>query len=168
MVRFVIDVDDPTRDDIVALLEAHLAFARSTTPAENVYALDLDGLLEPSITFFSVRDDGELLGVGALKQLDPGHVELKSMHTAAAARRQGVARALVEHLVAVAAARGAGRVSLETGTADAFEPARALYTSAGFAACGPFGDYVETPDNTFMTLELVATEPRDAVVPMRS
>lgn len=154
MERFVIEVDDPRRDVVVALLEAHLAFARSVTPAENVCALDLDGLLEPSITFFSARADGELLGVGALKQLEPGHVELKSMHTAGAARRRGVGRALVAHLVAVAAARGARRVSLETGTAAAFEPARALYLGAGFVPCGPFGDYSETPDNTFLTLEL--------------
>ena len=154
MERLVIEVDDPRRDDVRALLEAHLAFARSTTPAENVYALDLEGLLDPAITFFSVRSDGELLGVGALKQLDPEHVELKSMHTAQAARRRGVGRALVEHLVATAAARGARRVSLETGTARAFEPARALYASAGFVPSGPFGDYVETPDNTFMTRAL--------------
>jgi putative acetyltransferase len=163
MERFLVEEDDPCRPDVVALLEAHLAFARSVTPAENVYALDLDGLLEPAITFFSVRaSDGELLGVGALKQLDEEHVELKSMHTAAAARRRGVARALVDHLVAVAAARGARRVSLETGTAPAFEPARALYASAGFAPCGPFGDYVATPDNTFMTRAVPRTNQRVA------
>lgn len=160
MAAFVIAVDDPRRADVVALLEAHLDFARSTTPAENVYALDLDGLLEPALTFFSVRDGaGELLGVGALKQLDPEHAELKSMHTAAAARRRGVARALVDHLVAVAASRSAERVFLETGTHEAFAPARALYASAGFVPCGPFGDYVETPDNTFMTL-LIASPAR--------
>lgn len=152
--RLVIAVDDPRREDVVALLEAHLAFARSVTPPEHTFALDLDGLLEPAITFFSARTEGILLGVGALKQLEPGHVELKSMHTAGAARRRGVGRALVAHLVAVAAARGARRVSLETGTAAAFEPARALYLGAGFVPCGPFGDYSETPDNTFLTLEL--------------
>jgi putative acetyltransferase len=154
MERLLIEVDDPRRGDVVALLEAHLAFARSTTPAEHVFALDLDGLLDPAITFFTARADGELLGVGALKELDPEHVEIKSMHTAAAARRRGVARALVDHLVAVAAARGAERVFLETGTHEAFMPARALYASAGFVPCGPFGDYVETPDNTFMTRRL--------------
>jgi putative acetyltransferase len=154
MERLLIEVDDPRRGDVVALLEAHLAFARSTTPAEHVFALDLDGLLDPAITFFTARADGELLGVGALKELDPEHVEIKSMHTAAAARRRGVARALVDHLVAVAAARGAERVFLETGTHEAFMPARALYASAGFVPCGPFGDYVETPDNAFMTRRL--------------
>ena len=151
MGSFVIDVDDPRRYDVRALLEQHLLFAAGNTPPENIHALPVDDLVDPTITFFSVRADGELLGIGAVKQLDPGHVELKSMHTAAAARRRGVARALVDHLVDVAAARGASRVSLETGTAEAFEPARSLYSGMGFVPCGPFGDYVETPDNTFMT-----------------
>jgi putative acetyltransferase len=151
MEEFVIAVDDPERDDVRALLEQHLAFARSVTPPEHVYALDLDGLLDPSVTFFSVRAGGELLGVGALKQLDPDHAELKSMHTATAARRRGVGRAMVEHLLGVAAERGVRRVSLETGTMEAFAPARSLYADAGFAPCGPFGDYDESPTSAFMT-----------------
>ena len=151
---FTIEADDPRRDDVRALLEAHLRFAHEMTPAEDVHALDLDGLLDPAITFYSVRLDGELLGVGAIKELDPEHAELKSMHTAAAARRRGVARALVDHLVAVARERGARRVSIETGTGEAFVPARALYASAGFVPCGPFADYTVTENNTFMTLEL--------------
>jgi putative acetyltransferase len=151
MDEFVIAVDDPRRDDVRALLEQHLAFARSVTPPVHVYALDLEGLLDPSITFFSVRAGGELLGVGALKQLDPDHAEVKSMHTAKAARRRGVGRAMVNHLLAVAAERGVTRVSLETGTMDAFAPARTLYADAGFAPCGPFGDYEEGPTSAFMT-----------------
>jgi len=151
MGEFVIAVDDPRRDDVRALLEQHLAFARSVTPPEHVYALDLEGLLDPSMTFFSVRAGGELLGVGALKQLDPEHAEVKSMHTAKAARDQGVGRAMVDHLLAVAAERGVRRVSLETGTMDAFAPARSLYAGAGFTPCGPFGDYGESPTSAFMT-----------------
>ena len=148
---FVIAVDDPLRDDVRALLEQHLAFARSVTPPEHVHALDLDGLLDPSITLFSVRAGGELLGVGALKQLDPDHAEVKSMHTAKAARGRGVGRVMVDHLLAVAAERGVSRVSLETGTMDAFAPARSLYAEAGFAPCGPFGDYEESSTSAFMT-----------------
>jgi putative acetyltransferase len=149
---FVIEVDDPRRDDVHELLEQHLAFARSVTPPEDVHALDLDGLLDPAITFFSLRDgEGELLGVGAIKQLDDGHVELKSMHTAATARRRGVGRAILDHLLAVAAARGARRVSLETGAMEEFAPARALYAGAGFVACEPFGDYEPSRNSTFMT-----------------
>ena len=151
MERFAIEVDDPQRDDVRALLEQHLSFARGTTPPEDVHALDLDGLLEPTITLFSLRVDGELLGVGAIKQLDLQHAEIKSMHTAAAARRRGVGRAIVDHLLAVAAARGVRRISLETGAGEAFAPARALYAEAGFVPCGPFGEYEASPNSAFMT-----------------
>jgi putative acetyltransferase len=148
---FVIEADDPRREDVRALVEQHLRFARSLSLPEDVYALDLDGLVDPAITVFTARANGELLGVAAIKQLDPDHAELKSMHTAAAARRRGVARALVEHLLGVAAERGVRRVSLETGAMAAFEPARALYASAGFVPCGPFGDYPNSPNSAFMT-----------------
>jgi putative acetyltransferase len=151
MARFVIEIDDPRRDDVRALLEQHLAFAREVTLPGDVHALDLDGLLDPAVTFFSLRHDGELLGVGAIKQLDAEHVELKSMHTAAAARRRGVGRAIVDHLLAVAAAGGARRVSLETGAGEAFAAARSLYAGAGFVPCGPFGDYGSSPNSAFMT-----------------
>src|SRR4051812_12272654 len=147
----VIDVDDPRREDVRLVLEQHLRFAKSVTPAEGVFALDVAALLDPAITFYSLRIDGRLAGVGALKQLDAKHAELKSMHTAAAVRRRGVGRAIVDHLVAVAAARGCRRVSLETGTADAFAPARALYAAAGFVPCGAFADYPDSPTSAFMT-----------------
>jgi putative acetyltransferase len=148
---FAIEVDDPRRDDVRALLEQHLTFARGVTRPEDVYALDLQGLLDPAITFFSLRADGELLGVGAIKQLDPEHAELKSMHTALSARRRGVGRALVDHLLAVAAARGVRRVSLETGAGEAFAPARSLYAASGFVPSGPFGEYPDSPNSAFMT-----------------
>ncbi len=138
-----------------ALLARHLTFALSTTPPEHSFALDVDALLDPAITFYSYRAGGEqLLGVGALKELDAGHGEIKSMHTAQAARGRGVGRAMLSHLLGVARARGYGRVSLETGTMAEFAPARALYSSAGFIACGPFGDYQPSPDNCFMMLPL--------------
>ena len=148
---FVIEADDPRRDDVRRLLEQHLMFATSVTPPDGVHALDPDGLLDATITLFSLRLDGELLGIGAIKQLDHDHAELKSMHTAAAARRRGVGSAILGHLVAVAAARGVQRVSLETGAGEAFAPARAMYEAAGFVPCGAFGDYTATPNNAFMT-----------------
>ncbi len=151
---FTIAAEDPARPDVRALLERHLAFCHAVTPLEHAFVLDLDGLRDPAITVFALRRDDELLGVGALKELDPAHGEIKSMHTAAEARGLGVGRAMVDHLVATAAARGYARVSLETGTMDAFAPARALYANAGFEPCGPFGDYAESADNTFMTLVL--------------
>jgi len=154
MGEIVIEGGDPRSDDVRALLERHLTFAFDTTPAEDVHALDLDGLLDPALTFFTARADGRLVGIGALKQLDEEHAELKSMHTASEARGRGVARAMVAHLVAVARDRGYRRISLETGSTDAFEPARSLYASAGFVEAGPYADYHDSPNSTFMTLQL--------------
>lgn len=105
------------------------------------------------MSFLSIREDGELLGVGALKQLDEFHAEVKSMHSAEEARGRGVGRAMVDHLVDVARARGCRRVSVETGSMAAFTPARALYASAGFQICGPFAEYGPSPNSVFMTLD---------------
>jgi putative acetyltransferase len=146
-----ITVDDPRAEDIRELLERHLAFCNLHSPPEDVHALDVDGLAGPDITFVSYRVNGELLAVGALKQLDPRHGELKSMHTVSAARGRGIARMLVDHLTGIARDRGLERVSIETGSMEAFAAARALYASAGFYECGPFADYVPSANSTFMT-----------------
>lgn len=150
----LIAVEDPREPDVHALLEQHLRFAKEVTPPEDVHALDLEGLLDPTVTLFSLREDGKLLGIGALKQLDQDHVELKSMHTVKAARGRGVGRALLEHLVHAARSRGAGRVSLETGTMEAFAAARSLYATFGFTVCAPFGEYTEKPNSVCMTLAI--------------
>ena len=150
----VIAPDDPRAPDVSALLRRHLELAHATTPPEFVFALDTDGLVQPAITFCSARRAGVLLGVGALKELDATHGELKSMHTAAAARGQGIGMALVDHLVALARDRGYRAVSLETGSQDAFAPARALYEKAGFAVCGPFADYPDSSNSVFMRRDL--------------
>ncbi len=147
-----ITLDDPRADDVRALLERHHAFANVHTPPEHVHALDVDALLDPAVAFFSFRRDGTALGIAALRQLDPQHAEVKSMHTAAEARGLGIGGALVDHLIAVARERGFRRVSLETGSAAAFAPAHALYASRGFEPCEPFGDYRPTPHSCFMTL----------------
>lgn len=144
----------PEADDVVALLAAHTAFANEHSAPQDVHALDIDGLRSPKVEFFTARRDGELLAVGALKQLSPEHFELKSIHTAAAARGLGIGRQLVERLLAAARARGARRVSLETGSMDAMIPARTLYASLGFEICPPFADYRETASSVCMTLEL--------------
>lgn len=149
-----IAIDDPRTADVQHLLGRHLTFAHTHTPPQDVHALDLDGLLDPAVTFYSFRRDGELLAVGAIKQLDAGHAEVKSMHTAQGARGRGIGRAMLTHLIGVARQRGCVRVSLETGTMAAFAPARSLYASAGFEPCGPFGGYQPSPHNTFMTLAL--------------
>lgn len=149
-----IAIDDPRAEDVRRLLERHLAFANEHSPREDVHALGVDGLVDPAVTFFGFRRDGELLGVGALKELDPRHAELKSMHTAEAARGEGLGRAMADHLVAVGRDRGYERVSLETGAQPAFAPARWLYARAGFTPCGPFGDYGPSANSVFMTLAL--------------
>jgi putative acetyltransferase len=154
MTGAVIAVDDPARDDVRVLLVRHLAFAHETTPPEGVHALDLSGLLDPAVTFFSARRDGAVVAIGALKELDPTHAELKSMHTAAEVRGQGLGAAMVAHLLAVARQRGYGRVSLETGSMAAFAPARSLYLAAGFEPCAPFADYPDSATSTFLSLAL--------------
>ena len=149
-----IETDDLTRPEIHALLNEHLRNMRELSPPESMHALDLEKLRQPGITFWSAWDGAMLLGCAALKELDPAHGEVKSMRTPAALRRRGAARALLSHIVAVARSRSYERLSLETGSMEAFRPAHALYESFGFTYCGPFGDYVEDPNSTFMTLRL--------------
>jgi putative acetyltransferase len=149
-----IAIDDPRADDVRELLNRHLSFTRAIVPPEHNYTLAIDGLRDPAVTFFSLRAGGELLGVAALKRLDPDHGEIKSMHTAQIARGRGVGRALLNHLLLVARERRYHDVSLETGTAPAFAPARQLYASAGFTPCAPFASYAPSPYSRCMTLSL--------------
>ncbi len=150
-----IQIDDLRGTDVVALLQAHLDDMHLHSPPESVHALDLDALRRPSITFWTVRDrDGALMGCGALHQLDAAHGEVKSMRTASRHLRKGVAARLLRHVLEEARRRGYRRLSLETGSMDAFEPARELYRRFGFEQCGPFADYVEDPYSVFMTLGL--------------
>ena len=156
--EYVVGADRPESADVQALLEVHLAFTKHHSPPEDVHALDVTGLLEENVSFYSIRVNGALLAIGALKQLDEVHAELKSMHTAGAARGRGVGRAMLEHLIGTARARGCSQVSLETGSMEAFAPARSLYASAGFEICAPFGEYAPSPNSVCMTLAL---NPRD-------
>jgi putative acetyltransferase len=149
-----IEHDDLSRPAIHALLNEHLRNMYALSPPESVHALDLDELRRPDITFWSVWDGETLLGCGALKQLDATHGEIKSMRTPAALRRRGAGRAILEHIIDVARARGYRRLSLETGSLPAFVPAQRLYASYGFVFCGPFGDYVEDAHSVFMTVHL--------------
>lgn len=150
--QLVIAPEDPQDADVGAILARHLAVMRADTPPAHVHALPADRLRDPAVTLFGARRAGVLLGIGAIRRLDAGHAELKSMHTLAEARGQGVGRALLNHLLQVAAASGYERVSLETGTMAAFEPARTMYESAGFVPCEPFGEYTDNPYSVCMTL----------------
>lgn len=147
----VISVEDSVSDELSQLLEAHWLFCTSNTPIEHVYALDASKLFAPDITVFGARLNGELVGVGALRRIASDHAELKSMHTLASSRGHGVGKAMVAHIEAFAIAEGIKQISLETGTSDAFLPARTLYKSLGYKACEAFGEYVLTEDNTCMT-----------------
>ncbi|MGI4779040.1 MAG: GNAT family N-acetyltransferase [Janthinobacterium lividum] len=149
-----IEIDDLRRPAIHALLEEHLRSMHALGTPESVHALDLRKLRAPGITFWSAWDDEELLGCGALSQLDPTHGEIKSMRTPQARRRTGAGRAILMHILDVARSRGYERLSLETGAVAAFVPAHRLYENAGFVRSGPFGNYVEDPHSVFMTLDL--------------
>ncbi len=146
-----IRLDDLSQPEVHALLDEHLAEMRRLSPPESVHALDLGALRQPEISFWTLWSGRDLLGCGALKQLDASHAEIKSMRTAAAHRRRGVARTMLEHLVQQARQRSYARLSLETGAEDAFAPARALYASFGFTYCTPFADYTNDPNSVFMT-----------------
>lgn len=152
--NFAIAAADLAASDVQVLLTRHLVFARSHSPPEDAHALDADGLAAEDVSFYALRDGDSLLGIGALKHIGAGHAEIKSMHTAEAARGRGVGRAMLRHLLAEARARGCIRVSLETGSMPAFAPARALYESAGFQACEPFDNYRTSPNSTYLTLRL--------------
>jgi putative acetyltransferase len=137
------------------LRTAHHEFARAVTPAGHVHAIEPTAPPDPSVVFHSARGVGDVLAaIGALRRIDATHGELKSMHTAPASRGSGVGRAMLEHLLAEARASGMSRISLETGTMDAFGPARAMYRGAGFVDCEPFGDYTVNPHSVCMTRTL--------------
>jgi putative acetyltransferase len=146
--------DNPRDERIVRLLAEHLADMALHSPPESIHALDIEALCGPEITFWGAWDDAQLLGCAALLELDGAHGEIKSMRTAVGQRRSGVASRLLEQLVLEAGHRGYSRLSLETGSAAAFAPARALYARHGFVPCAPFASYVLDPYSVFMTREL--------------
>lgn len=149
-----IKADDLSGAEVRELLREHLRDAARHSPPESVHALDVEGLSRPEVTFWTAWEGGELLGCGALKELDAGHGEIKSMRTVASQMRKGVASKMLDHIIEEARRRGYARLSLETGSMEAFEPARRLYANFGFTYCGPFADYVEDPYSVFMTKEL--------------
>ena len=136
--------DDLSHPAVVGLLELHVRSAHQNSPPGSVFALDISGLRDPAVTLWTAWEDQTLLGMGALKQLDPVHAEVKSMRTAPAQLRRGVAAALLDHLIAEARGRGYHRLSLETGSNAPFAAAHALYRGAGFVECAPFAQYHDT------------------------
>ena len=146
-----IRLDDLSGSEVRALLEEHLRSMFELSPPESVHALDLDGLRQPDVTFWTVWSGDGLLGCGALKELTRAHGEIKSMRTSSAHRRKGVARTMLTHIIGEAMNRRYHRLSLETGSMQAFEPAQKLYESFGFTYCPPFGAYIDDPNSVYMT-----------------
>ncbi|WCT71945.1 GNAT family N-acetyltransferase [Sphingomonas naphthae] len=144
-------LDDPR---VIALLQHHVTTARAETGLGSAHALDVSGLQTPDIRFWAMWDGDTPIGLGALRRLDTDHGEVKSMHTAASARRRGVGAAMLAHIITAARAEGLARLSLETGAWPYFAPAMALYTAHGFVECAPFGDYRPDPNSRFLTLTL--------------
>jgi putative acetyltransferase len=145
------DLDDHR---VKALLTRHLEGMNANSPPGHVFALDWSGLQKPEISFYALWEDEDLLGFGALKELEPRAGEIKSMRTADAHLRKGVAAAILDHIIAEARRRDYARLSLETGSGPAFEPAFELYRKWGFIDGPPFGSYARSPFNQFLHLDL--------------
>jgi putative acetyltransferase len=151
-----IRTDDLSGREIGELLAEHLGCMAVVSPSESRHALNPDGLRKPDVTFWSAWKDGELVGCGALKELDAEHGEIKSMRTAAGHLRKGVGSFVLQHIISEAKRRGYRRLSLETGSMSYFKPAHALYEKFGFQRCAPFAAYRADPNSVFMTRELLA------------
>lgn len=149
-----IRVDDLESPEIMHLVRSHLQSMALISPPESVHALGLEALRQPEVTFWSVWQDAELMGCGAVKELDARHGEIKSMRTVSSHLRKGVAATLMCHILDEAKRRSYERLSLETGSTEPFAPARSLYASFGFQPCAPFADYVDDPFSVFMTREI--------------
>ena len=152
-------IDDLNSPEVHALLEEHLRGMRAASPPDSVFALDIDALRRPEITFFTARESGAegtdtLLACGAVKELDKQHGEIKSMRSSANHLRKGAGAAILRHIIDVATSRGYSRLYLETGSTPPFDPALAMYERFCFSRCGPFADYIENPFSVFMRLDI--------------
>ncbi|WP_128514263.1 GNAT family N-acetyltransferase [Tabrizicola thermarum] len=146
--------EHPLTPDLALLFERHTADMHADTPPESIHMMDKGALAAPGIRFFVLRDEGVPLAMGAYKRIDATHAEIKSMHVLAEARGRGLSKAMLDHLLAAAAADGFVRMSLETGVQPTFIAARALYERAGFRECPPFEGYGPDPNSVFMTKAL--------------
>lgn len=151
---FDIRQDDLSGAPTRALLALHLAGMGANSPPESVFALDLSGLRQPDIAVWTAWDGDDIVGIAALRRLTAGQGELKSMRTHPDHLRRGVAQALLAHIIGQARQRGMGRLSLETGSGPAFDPALALYSRHGFIDGEAFGDYSRSAFNQFLHLLL--------------
>ena len=144
-------IDDLSGQQIADFLEEHIEDMKSTSPPQSKHALDIKGLQQPEITFWTMWEDNELVGCGAIKELSPDHGEIKSMRTSAKLRGNGLASKMLIHIINQAEKRGYQRLSLETGSMEFFVPAVNLYKKFGFEICEPFANYKEDPNSIFMS-----------------
>ena len=151
---YEIKIDNLSSLQVTSLLTEHQERMADNSPPESRHVLDVEALLQPEITFWSMWDGDELMGCVALKHWNDSLGELKSMKTAPAYIRRGVGQRLLEHVIAVSQERGYQELKLETGSMAYFAPARKLYSKYGFQPCEPFGDYVKDPNNVFMCLSV--------------
>lgn len=152
-------IDDLSGADIKTLLLEHLQAMNEVSPPESVHALNIGRLCQPNITFWSIWSGATLAGCGALKELNAEHGEIKSMRTASAYLRQGIAARMLQHIIKEAKQRNYRRLSLETGSMDYFKPAHKLYSRFGFKCGEPFADYIEDPNSVFMTIDMMKSHP---------
>lgn len=146
--------DSPFAPDLELIFQRHTAEMHADTPPESIHMMPRGDLDRPDIAFFVMRRAGQPAAMGAIKQIAPGHGEIKSMHVLAEQRGSGLASQLLQELITFARTEGLSRLSLETGAQDSFAAARGLYSRAGFTECAPFGSYRPDPNSTFMTLTL--------------
>lgn len=152
---FKIKLDDLSGKEIFALLQEHLEDMKAMSPPESKHALDLDGLKDSSVKFWTIWDGSSLAGCGAFKALDTEHAEIKSMRTSSNYQNKGIASKLLIHIIEQAKLCGFKKLSLETGSMNYFVPAHGLYKKYGFSFCVPFANYKEDPNSKFMSLDLV-------------
>ena len=148
--------ESPLIPDLKLLMERHTQAMHAQTPPESIHMMDASKLAAPGIWFFVMREDGQAIGMGAVKRIDDSHAEIKSMHILTERRGQGLSRQMLDHLVDHALSLGFSRLSLETGSQPGFAPARGLYAKAGFAECGPFEGYGPDVNSVFMTRTIAA------------
>ena len=149
-----IQLDDLTDKKTIELIRTHLVGMAENSPPESIHALNVAGLKQDNITFYSAWEDEDIMGCGALKELTTKHGEVKSMRTVEKHLKKGVARAILLHIINEAKMRGYTKLSLETGSMEAFQPACRLYESFRFTYCEPFDKYTADPNSLFMTLDL--------------
>jgi len=150
-IMITITRESPLHPDLATLHARHHAAMHADTPPESIHMMPPEALAAPDIAFFVMREGSAVIGMGAYKRFAPDHGEIKSMHVLAETRGRGLARQMLDHLIAQARADGITRLSLETGTQPSFEAARILYLRAGFQDCPPFGSYREDPNSVYLT-----------------